>query len=147
MTIIDGVKVTERGWAGHFIGADSCKFRRNTLLEYKNKKWIVSTVGQMAAANPAFADNLHGYMMIGHERYYETMAFKAHKEYPPNCENKKSDYYWEADVSKMIDFDNPWSLNECEFMSDKKANLMHDKVVEELIKKIKEEKKNDNNRD
>lgn len=136
MYIKDGVKVIERGWAGHFICADRCKFRRNTLLEYKNKKWIISTVGQMPARNPVFADNKRGYTTIGSNRYYETMAFKAKKV--REKENDKN-FYWDADVTKQIDFDSNWALNECEFYSDQKANDMHEKVVEELINKIKGE--------
>ena len=127
--IIDEVKVTERGWAGHFIAADACKFRRNTLLEYKDKKWIVSTVGAMPANKYSLEKNENGFMTIGLGRYYETMAFEA----------KKNGIYWDADVEKQIFFENDWALNECNFNSDQKANEMHENVVEELIEKIKGE--------
>lgn len=128
MNIIDGVKVTERGWAGHLCFADACKFRRNTLLEYKDKKWIVSTVGAMPANEYSVYKNENGFVTIGLGRYYETMVFEA----------KKNGVYWDADVRKEIDFESEWVLNECDFNSDQKANDMHEKVVEELIKKIKE---------
>ena len=125
--IIDEVKVTERGWAGHLIFADACKFRRNTLLEYKDKKWVVSTVGAMPASKYSFDKNENGFTTIGLGRYYETMAFEA----------EKNGIYWEANVERQIDFDSNWALDECDFNSDQKANEMHDKVVEELIEKNK----------
>ena len=127
--IIDEVRVTERGWAGHLIFADACRFRRNTLLEYKDKKWIVSTVGAMPANKYSFEKSENGFTTIGLGRYYETMAF----------ETQKNGIYWDANVEKQIDFDSNWALNECDFNSDQRANDMHDKVVEELIEKIKGE--------
>ena len=36
--------------------------------------------------------------------------------------------------------DSEWAIDNCEFETDQQANQMHDKVVEELIKKIKETK-------
>ena len=136
--IINGVEITERGWAEHFICADSCKFRRNTLLEYKDKKWIVSTVGAMPQSEimkkyPEFCSK-NGFETIGCDRYYETMAFEAEP-----VKNKDGIIiYYDADVGKQIYFDSDWAISDCNFETDKQANEMHDKVVEELIKKIKE---------
>ena len=83
--IVNEVNVTERAWAGHFILADKCLFRRNTLLEYKDKKWVVSTVG-------AYRTLENKIDSIGHRRWYETMAFEAIEE----------DGYIDANVEKEI---------------------------------------------
>lgn len=124
---INGVKVTERGWAGHFCSADLCRFRRNTLLEYNDKKWIVSTVGSMR-------DYFNGGIdTIGLNRYYETMVFEA--EEVGNAESET--VYWDANVSNQIDFDSNWALDIYDFGTDLKANEMHENVVKELIEKIK----------
>lgn len=134
---INGVKITERGWAGHFICADKCKFRRNSLLEYGDKKWIVSTVGAMPQSEvmrkiPEFCSE-NGFETIGLERYYETMAFEA-KE----CTEKGSDcIYLDANVSEPIDFDSEWAIDHIDFGTDQEANDMHDAVVMELVEKIK----------
>lgn len=48
------VKRTERGWAGHFCCSQSCLFRRNTLIEYKDKKWVISTVGNFRPPNSRY---------------------------------------------------------------------------------------------
>ena len=127
--IIDDVKITERGWAGHLIFADACKFRRNTLLEYKEKKWIVSTVGAMPANKYSIEKNENGFITIGLGRYYETMVFEA----------QKVGIYYDADVSKQIEFEGDWCIDECNFETDQQANDMHENVIKELIIKIKEE--------
>ena len=128
--IINEVNVIERGWAGHFILADRCLFRRKTLLEYKDKKWVVSTVGAYRTLENKI-DN------IGHRRWYETMAFEA----------KERLGYIEADVKKEVSFNSDWGiwgdsweevLVNCNGTPDNAANDMHDKVVSELIDKIKE---------
>lgn len=136
--LIDGVKITERGWAGHLAFAIGCNFKRNTLLEYKDKKWIVSTVGAMPQSGTMkkYSElcSENGFLTIGLGRYYETMAFEAQ---PVKNENGIIIYY-DADVGKQIYFDSDWAIHNCNFETDKQANEMHDKAVEELIKKIKE---------
>lgn len=117
------VKRTERGWAGHFICADSCKFRRNTLLEYNDnvndKAIVVSTVGAMY---------LNGKLEeIGSNRHYETMAFYVDKD---------SGEYKDADVSNQVYFDSQWAMKWHKGYPDNEANEMHENVVKELTEKL-----------
>ena len=122
------LKITERGFAGHFCASQHCLYHRNTLIEYGDKRIVVSTVGNYQPpylkdkSKKSDIDN-----QIGYGRYYETMAFKAKWEEP----------YWEAEVSSEIPFESDWTVNELEFDSDAKADIMHDNVVKELSKTIK----------
>ena len=111
------VKRTERGWAGHFISADKCRFRRNTLLEYNDIAIIVSTVGLLY-----YNDEIQ---TVGHKRYFETMVFHT---------NKEDKRYKDADVTKQVYFDNEWAINEID--ADDKANEMHEAVVSEITEKL-----------
>lgn len=123
------IKTTERGWAGHYICSDRCKFRRNTLIEYGDTRVVVSTVGAFVIDGK--------FDMIGADRWYETMAFYA----------KKEGEYWEADVSRVVDFDSEWGLfagSQDELVEkyksgiDNIANDMHDAVVSEIRSKMLE---------
>lgn len=115
------LKITERGWPAHYICAEYCLFRRNTLIEYANLKWVVSTVGRQPAKGYDYWET------VGYNRYYETMAFEA----------KQDGIYWDADTSKPIYFDSPWAIHDCNEDSEFRANEMHDNVVAELSEKIK----------
>ena len=124
-------KIIERGWAGHFICADRCLFRRNTLIDFGGKKKIVvSTVGMMRAGAHGVGP---GYDTIGAGgRYYETMAFYAEKSGP----------YWDADVQRQINFESEWaicakSVKELPDDADNRADAMHNAVVAELAKGTK----------
>jgi len=70
-SVILCVKIT-CSWAGHFIGAHRCRFRRNTLLTYENLRIVVSTVGLIE-----HWENEDEFQKIGVDRYYETMVFHA----------------------------------------------------------------------
>lgn len=121
----DNVKRTERGWAGHFICADNCQFRRNTLLEYGDKKWVISTVGRLLSTDDE--TKKLKFITIGLNRYYETMAFVATKD---------EDGYIDANTLEPIDFESDWAIHDIEVDSEQRANDMHEKVVEELMEKI-----------
>ena len=113
------VRRIERGWAGHFICANRCRFRRNTLLDNGISKVVVSTVGLMEDPSEA------GFTEIGSGRYFETMAFYAEFD----------GRYWDADVTREISFDSNWSLAEVD--ADDRANDMHEAVVDEISLKLK----------
>lgn len=123
---------TERGWAGHFICSGNCLFRRNTLIEYKSRKWIVSTIGGLYRFDPI--EKKKKLDTVGHNRWYETMAFEADLNSP----------YLDADVSKEISFNSDWGLfastwdelTEKYPKPDAAANDMHETVVSELMGKI-----------
>ena len=112
-----GVTRTERGWAGHFICANRCKFRRNTLLTYNDIMIVVSSVGLMEIDGK--------FDTIGAGRHFETMAFHA---------DKNDKRYFDADVSKQVYFDSDWAIAELD--ADDKANEMHEAVVAEISTKL-----------
>ena len=115
------LKRTERGWAAHFCGAPDCRYRRNTLLEYGRKRIVVSTIGVYV---PADAD---APIEIGHDRFYETMAFKA----------RKNGKYWEANVNSEVFFESNWRIGKITRTSDNDADAMHEAVVAEISGKLK----------
>ena len=118
---MDKVKITERGWAGHFIMANRCRFRRNTLLEYKDKKVVVSSVGLMEERTGNGFETT-GFGAIGaFDRYYETMCWYA---------DLSDTRYYDIDVEKQISLNGQWGINEID--ADDKANVMHDNTVEEI---------------
>lgn len=109
----------ERGWGGHFICSDECLFRRNTLVTNGEKRIVVSTVGLMKIGS--------SFETVGCERYFETMAFEA----------KFDGKYWDADVSRHVDFESPWSIGIID--AENQANEMHENVVNEIMLKLEQE--------
>jgi hypothetical protein len=109
----------ERGWAGHFICADRCKFRRNTLLEYGSVRIVVSSVGLMTD----YRDEKK-FQIVGLDRHFETMVF--HAAYDGR--------YWDADVSREVSFESPWMVREVD--ADDIANDQHDAVVAEIEQRM-----------
>jgi len=113
---------TERGWAGHFICANRCRFRRNTLLQYGRIEVVVSTVGLMENIDK---DDKNPFDTVGCDRYFETAVFHA---------DRRDKRYHDANISRRIPFDSPWSISEVD--ADDRANDMHENVVAELADKL-----------
>ena len=110
------IQRTERGWPGHFCFADSCRFRRNTLLECGDTRIVVSTVGLFKISG--------SFMCIGHDRHFETMAFHAVFD----------GRYWDADFSRKISFESPWCISDVDAYD--RANDQHEAVVWEISAKL-----------
>lgn len=121
--MINAVLRQERGWAGHFICAHRCRFRRNTLLTCNEIRLVISTVGLM---DNVLAQREDTFAQIGCGRYFETMVFHA----------KYDGRYWDADVSREVSFDSPWCVNIID--GDDIANNQHEAVVEELTNKLQQ---------
>lgn len=79
----------EQGWPGHFIGAQHCAFRRNTLVSNRNRHIVVSTVGCFRPRNEV--------IMLDCDHYYETKAFVS----VPGEDSP----YLDADVTKEVHLD------------------------------------------
>jgi hypothetical protein len=117
-------KITERGWAGHFICAERCTFRRNTLIEHNGTGVVVSSVGAMR--------NLDGKIAtVGCNRWYETMAWYA-KDVDENG-------YVEMDVDREISLNCEWGI----FVDpktlpgvDNVANNIHEAAVREITQRL-----------
>ena len=113
------IKKTERGWAGHFICSDRCRFRRNTLLELGQVRIVISSVGLMERLNTE-----NEFDRVGIDRYFETMVF--HAEYDGR--------YWDADISREVSFSSPWAVKDLD--ADDIANDQHEAVVNEITERM-----------
>jgi hypothetical protein len=116
------VKRTERGWAAHYFCSESCRFRRNTLLQYGGLSIIVSTVG-----NKFFEGKREP---IGVNHYVETAVFHATEEVAGKIK------YLDADISREISVDSVHRLGRNVSLDDNKSNDMHEAVVEEISNKM-----------
>jgi hypothetical protein len=125
------VKVTYRGWAGHFICADKCMFRLNTLIEGNKQKIVVSTVGNMVVIDK---DNNKKIESIGYcgvpdkeGRFFETMVFVGHKQQG----------FIEANTSKQISLpaSMSWAWGQG-VENEKKAQKGHEKAVSWVVKQL-----------
>ena len=114
----DKIKITYRGWAGHFICGHKCQFRLNTLIELGDTRVVVSTVGRYLSPLKKEFDT------IGYNRHYETMAFHAVKD----------GEFWDADVGREVSFESEWAWPQID--DEWRANKGHIAVVEEIKQKM-----------
>ena len=121
------IKLTYRGWPGHFIMAHACVFHLNTLVELGRVRIIVSTVENMQLPGKRKATE------IGLGRFYETMVFKA----------ALRDGYWDQDPGERIYIYGNTLVRHVGLTSDQKANDMHEEIVQEIVDRIKEGEFND----
>jgi hypothetical protein len=79
------LKITERGYAGHFCASSQCRYTRNTLVEFPDgHKIVLSAIGN-------YCPNVL-IERINSDSYYEIMIFDAEYESP----------YWESNIGCQI---------------------------------------------
>ena len=107
------ITITERGWAGHYILAKNCKFRRNTLISYNDEHIIVFTMGNCV--------HLNKIEEIGYKRYYETLIFTG----------VKGKTYIDIDIDQQLfpKHNLPWSVDHNSYEADFEANNIHERTV------------------
>lgn len=116
------VKLTERGWPGHFVLADRCLFRRNTLVEVGDERVVVSTVGRMRTRDGESDDTVGAF-----GRSFETMAFRA----------VMANGYWEADIGREFGLaDQKRSISGFEPSRSGEASDMHDDCVAAVVVRL-----------
>jgi hypothetical protein len=115
------VTITFRGWPGHFICADRCNFRLNTLIECDGRAIVVSTVGGLR-----LSDN-GGWETIGHNRYFETKVFNAN-----------GTQYQDADVTNEISIgsDHNRFVSHVNDNAEIQANAMHNRTVDWVAERL-----------
>ncbi len=114
------VKLTYRGWPGHFIMSHACVFHLNTLVECGSTRIIVNTVGNMQLPGEKTVAE------IGLDRYYETMAFKA----------ALKDGYWDQESGQEIPLNCITQVCHVGITADQEAQDMHLGAIAEIIGKI-----------
>jgi hypothetical protein len=132
----DEVKITERGWPGHYILGDRCVFHRNTLVEAENDAVIVSTVGNLRSMDGERRMERVG-AGLNELRWYETMVFgvlRGERYVDMNVDDERHPdeegaYEW-AIYAKTIE-DLPEDV-------DNVANDMHEAAVAWWTEKLKE---------
>lgn len=114
--------IQQRGWPGHCIVADRCRFRRNTLVKQGAIAIVVSTVGEFYQER---GDQMP--TTVGSGRYYETRAFYAKEE---------QEGYLDADISREFALTGQTAVSHWDPGSDNEANDMHEAAVSEVVKRI-----------
>lgn len=131
----------ERGFAGHFIMSSDCLFHRNTLVTDGDRHIIVSTVGNCRPSRMSHDGRGPGgqtrpriiiredAIEIGLDRFYETMIFAGVAE----------GSYIEADVSRQLSCEEPWSIpGPLLESSDMQADMMHEANVTYVMRHFDE---------
>jgi len=126
------VKVTERGWMGHFPYSGEYYYTRNTLVEGENDSVVVSSIGNY---RPRSVTKIEPLEKVVHT-YYETVVFGAIAV----GEYIEADFRDRRTVKgeRQIVTDDP---NKLPMDVDNLADKMHDNTVSEFVELLSEDKK------